>query len=124
MENTVTTWFEAYSPNPDATKEFYAKVFGWTSTEMDMGDFMYPMMQSGDKPAHCGIMNTSTPEMEGVPAHWLVYFYTADIETAVGNVTSAGGQIMHGTMDIPGVGKIAIVSDSVGAVFALHQPAG
>jgi len=123
MDNNVTTWFELYSPNPNSSKDFYANVFGWSTTEMDMGDFMYPMMANGDKPAHCGVMNTATPEMEGVPPHWLVYFHTPDMAASLEKVSSAGGNVMHGPMDIPGVGKITILADNNGAVFALHEPA-
>jgi hypothetical protein len=121
MENNVHTWFEVYSGDLDATKKFYADVFGWTSQDMDMGSFVYPMLSNNEVP-HSGIMNLNTPEMANVPPHWLVYFHTADIAASCAKVTGAGGQVMHGPMDVPGVGQIAIIQDNVGAVFALHQP--
>lgn len=122
MENNVTTWFECYSPNPEASKKFYADVFGWSAQDYDMGDFMYPMMSKGDVP-HSGIMNLSGPEMEGVPPNWLIYFHTSDINDSCAKVTGAGGTIVNGPMEVPGVGQIAIVADNHGAHFALHQPA-
>ncbi len=122
MENNVTTWFEVYSPDMESSKKFYADVFGWTSEDMDMGDFKYPMFSNGGAP-HSGMMSLNTPEMADVPPNWLIYFHTADIADSCGKVTAAGGTIVSGPMDIPGVGHIAIIADNHGAHFALHQPA-
>ncbi|MBL8068092.1 MAG: VOC family protein [Armatimonadetes bacterium] len=123
MENNVHTWFEVYSPDTESGKKFYADVFGWSSEDIDMGDFMYPMLKSGDKPFHAGMMSLKSPDMEGVPPHWLIYFHTADIDATLSKIDAAGGKTVHGPMDIPGVGRIAIVHDNGGAHFAVHQPA-
>lgn len=115
------TWYELYSPNPEEAKAFYSSTFPWTAQDYDMGDFMYPMFFLGDR-MFAGIMNTSTPEMESIPPNWLIYFYTADIAATVEKVTANGGSIVNGTMEVPGVGQIAIVADNHGATFAVHQP--
>lgn len=124
MENNTVTWYEVYSPDVDRTKSFYQNLFGWSTTAMDMGPEVgtYHMLGNGEM-MHTGIMNTATEEMKDVPPHWLVYFYTADINESVSKLTGGGGKVMHGPMEIPGVGHIAICQDPIGAVFALHQPA-
>jgi uncharacterized protein len=59
------------------------------------------------------------PAMEGEPPNWLVYFGTDDIEGSIAKLREHGGSTMTDVMDI-GVGKLAIVRDPQGAVFALY----
>jgi predicted enzyme related to lactoylglutathione lyase len=53
-----------------------------------------------------------------VPNHWLVYFAVDDCDAAVARARELGGTPME-PMDIPDVGRFAIVHDPLGTVFAV-----
>jgi uncharacterized protein len=123
MEKQIVNWMEINSPNAAATIEFYSKLFGWTTSEMDMGEMgKYTMLHGADGKAFAGIMEMKGPEWEGIPPHWMNYFHTDDINASCETVNGAGGEVCHGPFEIPGTGQIAVCKDNQGAVFSLHQP--
>jgi predicted enzyme related to lactoylglutathione lyase len=50
---------------------------------------------------------------------WLVYFRVDGIERAASRIVEAGGQVIHGPMEVPGGGWIVNGIDLDGAMFAL-----
>jgi hypothetical protein len=60
------------------------------------------------------------PNQEQEPPYWLVYFGSDDIDATVGKASQAGAKELLGVTDI-GMGKIAILQDPQGAVFALFS---
>lgn len=62
------------------------------------------------------------PEMPAhVPAHWLTYFWVDDVDASVQKAASLGGAALMPPMDIPNVGRFAVVRDPQGAVFAVFK---
>jgi len=53
-----------------------------------------------------------------MPAHWLVYFGTDDLESNSDKIKSAGATMMIEPRDVPG-GRILVAQDPQGAFFAL-----
>jgi predicted enzyme related to lactoylglutathione lyase len=52
------------------------------------------------------------------PAHWMTYFGVADADHASDVTTSLGGSVLRPAWDSP-YGRMAILSDDQGAVFAV-----
>jgi predicted enzyme related to lactoylglutathione lyase len=107
------TWNDLVTPDPDAAAHFYGELFGWTYMEMpDSGG--YRVIRNGERsnggipPAH--------PE-SGPPA-WLPYFGHADADALHGRIGELGGRALSEPMSI-GPGRIAILADPQGAVFAV-----
>lgn len=123
MATQVTNWFEVYSPNVESAKSFYSNVFGWSSDAMPMGEGEYHMLSNGTA-VFAGIMDTSSPAMEGVPPHWGTYFHTPDCAATLEKVKEMGGEVVYGPMDIPDIGTVAGFRDCCGAHSNVHQPAG
>ena len=63
------------------------------------------------------------PNMKGAPPNWLSYFTTADVDASVKKAGELGGKTLAPPMDIPNIGRFAIVQDPQGAVFALFRSA-
>jgi len=62
---------------------------------------------------------------EAVPApFWLYYFNVEAIDAATARANSAGGQIIHGPLEVPGGDWIVQGLDPQGAMFALVGPRG
>ena len=101
----------------EAAKKFYTAVFDWQVREdpMPMGD-VYTTWLGSDGPR--GGMMPMTSNAHG-PAHWLVYFASADVDATAAKAGSLGGNVMVPPMDIPGVGRFAVLADPQGAIFAI-----
>jgi uncharacterized protein len=56
-----------------------------------------------------------------VPPHWLVYFAVKSTDEAADRVKELGGSVNMAPMDIPGMGRFAVVADPQGAVFAVFS---
>jgi predicted enzyme related to lactoylglutathione lyase len=65
-------------------------------------------------------LNTSDPD--GARPIWPGYVHVADVDAAVASVEQAGGKALMPAFDVPGVGRIAMVTDPQGAPFYLMKP--
>ncbi len=61
-----------------------------------------------------------TEQHGDAPPYWLVYFTVPSCDAAVEKVRGLGGEVLAGPLDL-GAGRIAVVSDPQGAVFALFE---
>ena len=122
-EPNTYSWNELMTRDVDTALPFYRDVFGWTYESQDMGPAgTYHVIAGGDNEGLGGIM-AMPPEMpEQVPNHWGVYFTVDDVDATVSSITGAGGQIVNGPMDIPGVGRMATAHDPAGGNFNILQP--
>jgi predicted enzyme related to lactoylglutathione lyase len=101
----------------EAAKKFYESVFGWTHRDdpMPMGD-AYTTFLGADGPRG-GMM--PMPPGVNAPAHWLIYFASADVDATTAKAGELGGKAIVPATDIPGVGRFAVIADPQGAVFAV-----
>jgi predicted enzyme related to lactoylglutathione lyase len=53
-----------------------------------------------------------------MPPFWLVYFAVGDCDQAVATASALGATVMQPPFDIP-PGRMAVLADPVGAVFAV-----
>lgn len=115
------SWHELMTDDHEKAYQFYADLFGWEKGDpMDMGPQGIYQLVRQDGSDFGGIMN----KPEGVPmSAWLYYVTVSDLDQALERVTSNGGQIMNGPMEVPGGDKIAQCMDPQGGAFALYMSA-
>ena len=58
----------------------------------------------------------------GIPPHWLSYVSVASADESAGKAKELGATLMKEPFDVFTVGRMAVVQDPTGAVFALWQP--
>jgi hypothetical protein len=118
-------WYELMSKDPLAARRFYAAVVGWQIDESPpAGSTMdYRMINAADGPV--GGVFTLTADMcaQGAAPCWLMYVGVEDVDACVASITAAGGRVQVAAFDIPGVGRIAMVSDPQGAPFYVMRGA-
>ena len=117
-------WHELYVPDVDAAVDFYGKCFDITSQDFPSEMGTYKMLVIGGVPV-AGSMSTSSPEMASmnVPPHWAVYMSVDDVDARVDKVTANGGTVVVPAMDVPQVGRMALIADPQGAHLWLYKPA-
>lgn len=115
-------WYELITPDPDGAKRFYGEVVGWTAQDLPAPPGMepYAILQT-DGVGVAGMMRRGEA-MRDVPPNWTGYICVDDCDAAAARVTSLGGSVVSPPMDIPGVGRFALVADPAGAVFAVMKP--
>ncbi len=123
-EPNTYSWNELMTRDLDAALPFYSAVFGWSYDPMDMGPAgTYHVIAGGEHGGLGGLMAMPAEMPDMVPNHWGVYFTVENVDASIAAVTAAGGQVVNGPMDIPGVGRTATVHDPAGGSFNLMQPA-
>jgi predicted enzyme related to lactoylglutathione lyase len=110
------SWFELATPDPATALAFYGELFGWQSEDMDMGTGPYHVIKVGDTQV-AGAMQPP-PEEQGRPAMWQCYVTVDDIDATTALCVKLGGKVCAGPMDIPTVGRMAVLQDPQGAVFS------
>jgi predicted enzyme related to lactoylglutathione lyase len=109
------SWNELASVDPEASAAFYRELFGWKIEPFEGMPMTYYGIQNSEGHGNGGIRGA----MKNEPSYWLVYFGTADADADVARAAELGGTTLAPPMDI-GVGKIAVLQDPQGAVFALY----
>jgi predicted enzyme related to lactoylglutathione lyase len=116
-------WNELATRDTAAAKDFYGKVFGWStrSNAMPDGGEYIEWLVNGRTVGGGMTMGSMYPP--SVPPHWLVYFVVNNTDDTVKRVQELGGRVMAPPMDIP-QGRFAVVTDPQGAAFAVMQMSG
>lgn len=112
-------WRELHARDQGAAFGFYAGLFGWErSRAIEMGPMGTYQLFAYDGLDRGGMMTTQA----GMRPQWLFYFAVDGIEAAAKRVTSAGGTIMFGPVEVPGGAWTLNCRDPQGAYFALVSP--
>jgi predicted enzyme related to lactoylglutathione lyase len=110
------TWNELHTGDIDSAISFYTELFGWTTEAMDTGDGpAYHVIRNGER-SNGGIMGIQA----GEPPNWLPYFGVSSLDDSISKAESGGAQKLAGPIPMP-QGKIAVLRDPQGAVFALWE---
>lgn len=113
-------WTELMTPDPAAATDFYARTAGWRFEQVDMGMGPYHVAHAGETMV-AGIMGM--PEgMEDVAPYWLSYIGVEDVDTVSQTAQNAGATVIQPPFDVPGVGRMVILSDPLGAQIAYMTP--
>ena len=107
------SWSELLTTDPARAAEFYGKLFGWTFETMDMGTGPYRVIKAGD--TSIGGIMAVPPDAPGMPPAWGSYVTVKDVDATVRDCVALGGKVMVPAMDIPTVGRMAVVQDPQGA---------
>src|SRR5215469_1398677 len=117
MSHGSFAWNELRTNDIEGAKAFYGKTIGWTFEEMPMpgGEGTYWIAKFEDEPV-AGIMDV-TAVGDGTPPHWFAYLEVDDVDDRVEEIKENGGRVVQEPFDIEGVGRIAILADSTGALI-------
>ena len=116
------SWHELVTTDHEAGMQFYATLFGWQRDEAhDMGPMGTYILFSVEGWQLGGMYNK--PAEMPAPPHWMHYVKVASADEAAERIKQAGGQVIHGPMEVPGGDRVALAVDPQGAHFAVHSSA-
>lgn len=114
-EPGALNWNELRTGDVEAASAFYRAAFGIEAVPMKGVSDYYELKVGGRA---VGGMTTLGDVPAGTPSNWLSYFAADDVDSVVDALVKAGGNVIQPPFDsLPG--RIAVVQDPQGAVFAL-----
>ena len=114
----VFVWDELGTTDVDAAQRFYEHVFGWTTSDMGPDYGGYRIFNRGDDGV-AGLM--SLPDAS-IPTHWQPYVAVDDPDGTTAKAIELGGSALMEPMDVPNVGRLAVLRDPQGATFGIIKP--
>lgn len=118
-EHGTPCWFELATKDVAKAEAFYKAVFGWSMHGGSDGGVVYrELTPPGASCPQGGIMELR-PEHGPQPPNWKIYFTVADCDKDVKRAQALGGKVYLPPMDIPKVGRFAVLADPAGAAFAI-----
>jgi hypothetical protein len=118
-EHGVPSWVDVTSRDFEASQKFYSEMFGW-QIERGSEEFGGYSMAAVNGRNVAGMTPTMGPE---APSVWSTYVDVASVDDTLAKAAAAGGTTIAGPMDVPGAGRLAVISDPEGAVIGLWQAA-
>lgn len=111
-------WYELLTGDVNAAATFYADVIGWQVRDSGMPDMDYRLFVAPDGAMIGGLM--AKPDAMPVPL-WLGYVAVDDVDAATADFVGAGATQHMPPTTIPGVGRIAMLTDPQHAALYLMR---
>ncbi|MCS0502331.1 VOC family protein [Ancylobacter mangrovi] len=121
-QHGVFVWNELNSRDPEKAMAFYSATLGWRFEPMPMEDGGAYFIAWLGETRVAGLFPLAGPAFESLPAHWFSYIAVDDVDARLEKAVAAGGEALRPAFDVPGVGRIAVVSDTEGAVTGWISP--
>jgi predicted enzyme related to lactoylglutathione lyase len=111
-------WHELMTPDTAAAAEFYSKVLPWRTAPSSVPG--YTIWMAGQ--TQVGGLMAQPSDAGEAPPRWLVYVGTPDVDATCARAEGLGARLCKPAMDIPNVGRFAVLADPQGATFAVFTP--
>jgi predicted enzyme related to lactoylglutathione lyase len=119
-ENGALCWADLSSPDPAGAANFYSGLFGWQITKEEHDESGYLHIKNGAD--FIGGMPPAKHRQPSMPAHWLLYFQVGSCDESSAKSKVLGANTFVEPMTVEKVGRMSVIADPQGAVFALFQP--
>ena len=112
-------WIELATLDQSAAKSFYSSLFGWTPFDVPMGPGeVYTIFRLEDRDAAAAYTMRPEQRSQGVPPNWMLYISVASADDAAKRARDVGGTVHMDAFDVGDSGRMAVLQDHTGAVFA------
>jgi predicted enzyme related to lactoylglutathione lyase len=118
-------WHDLLTTDIEASRAFYAGLFGWEFEEVPLSfglgrSSKYLLIRNKGRLVG-GMVDTSRLGSDVNNSQWISIMSVADVELAAEQVKAAGGEVKTPPTDLDQRGKIAVVKDNTGALFAILE---
>lgn len=118
-------WIELCSSDWQSAKPFYSQLFDWQILDQPIGeDCYYTMLQKEVDDVAAMYQMTAEQQQGGMPSHWLAYVAVDNVDECLNKANELGAEVLAGPHDVPGAGRMVMLKEPGGAVFALWQEGG
>jgi hypothetical protein len=117
-------WPELATADSAKAKAFYAGLFGWHPVDVPSAGGTYTLLQLRGLDVAALRSLSDSEKAQGIPSYFLTYISTASADASAARAAELGGQALFGPFDVEGIGRMAVVMDPGGVVFALWEARG
>jgi uncharacterized protein len=112
-------WVDLFTSEPDKSRAFYERLFGWTSEDAgeEYGGYIN-FLKDGIPVAGC----MRNDGQSGSPDLWSVYLATDDAKATADAAAANGGQVLVPPMDVMELGTMVLMTDVGQAAIGAWQP--
>lgn len=108
-------WIELSTSDEKAAKHFYMSLFGWQNVDVPIPGGAYVLLKKDGHDAAALMQNTK------IPPNWTLYIAVASADEAAAKAASLGGTVLAPAFDVMDFGRMAVIQDPAGAVFAVWE---
>jgi predicted enzyme related to lactoylglutathione lyase len=116
-------WHELTTSDVAKAKDFYGQIFGWTLTDKEMGGQKYTAIVSNGKEIGLVQALPADAKKQKLTPAWAGYVSVPDVDAAVTAATGKGAKVAMAAMDVPEIGRFAVLTDPSGASFGVVKAA-
>ncbi len=119
------SWIDLAAHDLDAAERYYTQMFGWKADRMPFGpgeNDIYVMLRKDGHDAAAVYTMDPTQKSQGMPSAWLSYVTVESVDAAAAKARELGATVMADAFDVMDVGRMALIGDPTGALFAVWQP--
>jgi predicted enzyme related to lactoylglutathione lyase len=118
-------WHDLITDTPEASKRFYQELFGWQFEEVgfDLGSLQsvnYTLIRHNGRLIG-GMVDQTRLQTRVDISQWVSLISVRDADAATATLQAAGGVVFSSPVDLAERGRLAVVADPQGALFALLQ---
>ena len=115
-------WNELGTHDVETAKSLLTTLLGWKTEDKDLGPHgTYTIFKSGEKQVG-GSWEMKGERCQGVPTHWMGYVGVKNAAVTVESAERLGMKGKMPPMDIPDVGRFAVLEHPATGVFAILEP--
>lgn len=115
-------WHELLCNDTGTATAFYERILPWKAQPFSPGSPYFLFRSTAGNPV-AGVMRLSDEaRAAGTAPHWRGYIGAADVDAIAGQAVGLGARIQQPVQDIPGVGRVALLTDPEGATFGVYCP--
>jgi hypothetical protein len=120
MEGSVC-WLELLTTDIQSAIDFYREIFRWQvqASPMEEGRPYYVFHREGLDIAAGYEMREEMQKSLG--PHWRIYFAVEDVDEKTEKARSLGAEVLAAPFDVSDLGRMSLLKDPTGAIFALWQ---
>ncbi len=117
-------WVDLAAHDAEAARRFYTAFFGWTAVDSQYGPAegdVYTMYKLDGRDVAASYAMDADQKAMGMPSSWLSYVAVADADASAARAKELGAALPAEPFDVMEHGRMALVQDPGGALFALWQ---
>jgi predicted enzyme related to lactoylglutathione lyase len=109
-------WHELSTPDMARSQTFYSELLGWKYQSFSGGSDPYQVILVDGAPRG-GLVAGDTGQL-------MAYVSVPDVDRAATATAASGGTVLLHPVEVPGVGRLAVLADAGGAAFSILRNAG
>ncbi|GER22012.1 glyoxalase [Zafaria cholistanensis] len=121
-ERGALCWNELHTRDFDGSKDFYARVFGYTyDTVSDTEEFRYAQFRPVGAKEAFGAVFEDARSLSGAPNYWLPWFAVGDVDGVSDTAAELGARALMPPADSD-YGRMAVLAGPEGELFGIIDP--